>query len=312
MSTAPATSLPPVFIVGCPRSGTTLLAGLLRQTPWGGGFETHFIPKYSRRLRGNHDLTDRRKFCRVVASILAERPIRQRGVRLNPAELYDRLPRHNYATVVDAICRSARREGGASWADKTPTYVVHLSLIKELFPQSKIVYLVRDGRDVALSLMEKRWGPANVYACARYWRECHRPQPIVDELASRGQLSVVRYEDVLQSPAEHAERLLRFLDAGDEREIAEQWASGVKRTNSGKWKSRMRPAEAELFGRVAGNALRRFGYECDQQELPLGMFRRTAYQVQDRAKHWVHLLRMNTIEALQIGLLRKQPFADGR
>jgi hypothetical protein len=305
-------SLPPVFIVGCPRSGTTLMASLLRRTPWGGGFETHFIPKYHQRLRGNSDLSNRAKFRRTVAAILAERPIRQRGVRLNPDELYERLPRHDYASVADAICRSANRNGERSWADKTPTYVRHLPLIQELFPQSWIVYLVRDGRDVALSLMEKSWGPANVYAAARYWHECHRPQPIVDELMSRGQLIIVRYEDVLRSPQTSAERLLRFLNAGDEREIAKHWASRVKQTNSGKWKSRMSSAEAELFGRVAGNALRRFGYECDQQELPVGLLRRTAYQGQDRAKRWAHLLRMNTIEAVQIGLFGKQPFADGR
>ena len=34
----------PVFVVGCPRSGTTMLAGLLNESPWGGAFETQFIP----------------------------------------------------------------------------------------------------------------------------------------------------------------------------------------------------------------------------------------------------------------------------
>ena len=76
----------PVFIVGSPRSGTTLLASLLDGTPWGSPFETHFIPKYAAAAaRGN--LEDRRTFTELARLILAERPIVQHRLAMTPDEL---------------------------------------------------------------------------------------------------------------------------------------------------------------------------------------------------------------------------------
>src|SRR4051794_18165389 len=65
----------------------------------------------------------------------------------------------------------AAQHGKPGWADKTPYYIGHIDELRRVFPEARIVNLVRDGRDVALSLLRVPFGPANVWAAAHQWRD---------------------------------------------------------------------------------------------------------------------------------------------
>ncbi len=306
-----STTAGPLFIIGSPRSGTTMLAGLLRHTPWGQAFETHFIVKYFRLLPRLGNLSDPRTFGRLAERILAERPIVQRKLGLTPQGLYKSLPQHDYASLVDAIGRAyGLLNGHRSWGDKTPHYITHVEVLHLLFPRSKMLYLVRDGRDVAMSLLERSWGPATIYTCAQQWQHENQPRPIFSLLRSRGLLHDIRYEDVLAEPHETLAGILSFLGQSFSEDVLDELTASIRRTNARKWERQMSPANIELFESVAAETLRRFDYTVTHPSSPIGVVAAMNYAARDRMKHVRNLFMMNVVDTFRIKLYGKEPFAE--
>jgi hypothetical protein len=300
----------PVFVIGCPRSGTTLLSELLRMTRYGAPFETHFIPKYYKRLSSFGSLGDVANFRRLVAAILKERPVMQMKLELDLDDLFERGVR-DYRELVDQLCLMRnRRLGLSAWGDKTPTYILELDIIYSLFPSSKYIYIVRDGRDVALSLMEEAWGRNNVYACAQYWKKCNAANVVLDGLRQRGAIFEVRYEDLIAQPTMMLSRIYRFLEEPYDGGAMADLIGRIRSGNSNKWRQRMTPDEVETFERVASGTLKRFGYEVTHEEGPIGVGKEIFYKCHDSALTALYLLKMNTIDAVRIKYCGKEPFNE--
>lgn len=305
------TALSPLFLVGCPRSGTTMLASFLKSTPWGGPFETHFITKYYKRLIHYGDLTQIENMKRLVSDILTERPVQQWKLHLDLDAFCKSLPEPTYPALCDALCRqSSTKKGFASWGDKTPYYILDLEVIANLFPQSRVIYIVRDGRDVALSLLEKSWGPGNLYACAEYWRACNERRPIHAMLEAQERLLTVRYEDLLDYPRQEMTKVLEFLGWPDVEPALAAAESKVRSGNYDKWRTKMAASEIELFERVAGDTLRKFHYETHVDTLGISLLPRLWYTFHDRLHLARHLFYTNVIDGFRIRFLGKEPFAE--
>jgi hypothetical protein len=288
-----------------------MLAGLLNRTPWGDAFETHFIIKYYRALSRYGDLSEPKAFHRLAGQILSERPIAQRKLGLTPEGLYESVARHDYPSLVDAVGRAyGRVEGHPSWGDKTPHYITDVDILHSLFPRSKMLYIVRDGRDVAMSLLEKTWGPATVYTCAHNWQHENEPRPILSTLRSQGLLHDVRYEDLLATPRQTLAAIISFLDQDLPKDALNELTASIRPTNAGKWERRMRPADVRLFESIAGETLRRFGYPVTHQSIPVGSLAAMRYTAQDTMKHMRNLFVMNVVDTIRIKFFGKEPFAE--
>ena len=78
----------------------------------------------------------------------------------------------SYRGVLDAVFgQLADNNNTDRWGDKSPEYVQDLDVVGELFPDAKYIHLIRDGRDVALSVMSRYWGPKNIYTAATEWKQ---------------------------------------------------------------------------------------------------------------------------------------------
>ncbi len=303
-----------MFVIGCPRSGTTLVSQLLEPTAYGSPVETHFITKYARQLERYGDVTVRDNFERLAGDILRERPVMQWKLGTTTGELW-RLVRDagplGYRELVDALCMlRSTALGRTSWGDKTPHFILHLDVLSTLYPDAKYVCVVRDGRDVALSLLEKPWGPNNIYACARYWAQCHAETPAFAALRARGSLLELRYETLLQQPEDTIQRLYGFLEEDCPPARLAQLSGVLRRNNSGRWRQRMRPRDVRIFESEAGNTLRRLGYEATFEERGLSSLAAGWWWTHDRVRFFLHLLKMNTIDAVRIRYFGMEPFAD--
>ena len=301
---------PPLFIVGCPRSGTTLLAELLKESPWGQPTETHFIPKYFRQLSRYQPLHDVAQFSRLVRAIASERPVMQWRIDINPETLHASVNGYDYAAVVDSICQlRSTRHGKNSWGDKTPHYVFHLDTLSELFPHSKFINVVRDGRDVALSLLGRPWGPANIYACAMYWRRHTEPTHSRKKLLDEGRMLELRYETLLSSPHATVKMLYGFLN--EEVPISIDEAIGrIQSQNSGRWRTTMKPDDVRLFEAAAGDRLELLGYATTHPTGSIARSEKLRYLTHDYL-HWIaFMLRQNLIDAVRIRYFGKAPFAE--
>jgi hypothetical protein len=283
------------FVVGAARSGTTLLRLMLDSHPeLAIPPETKFVP----------DLLARAAEGPLSSEALAEAIVSARNWRdfgLDADELLARLRTTGATAPADAIREFfrlyAERAGKLRYGDKTPGYVDHMEAIAAAMPEARFVHLVRDGRDVALSLTERaeRRGarPAPPRRMARKWRR--RIRRARRQAASLPAYLELRYEDLVAEPETKLREVCRFLEleydpamlayheraadriaelsdvpAGggrDARSAAERHAAHALTSEPprperiGRWKAEMAPAQREAFERVAGDLLRELGYE---------------------------------------------------
>jgi hypothetical protein len=276
----------PVFIVGAPRSGTSLLRDLLRSHPHlAFSYETHFLPKF---FRAYGDPRSDREAHRLAARILGLAWMRLWEPELEPASL---AHHRSYAGLVSAIYEEmARRAGKQRWGDKTPQYVVEIPTLLRIFPRAKILHIYRDGRDVALSVARARFGPHNLYMVATAWRAFVETGRREGRRLPPGAYAEVRYENLLNRPEETMRRVCAFLGEPFGEEVLRRSflprkprrslfgrpdqppppsPTVIVRSNLGKWKSAMRPADRSLFESVAGDVLAELGYEVEGVDRPI-------------------------------------------
>lgn len=206
---SPTTHTGPVFIVGAPRSGTTLLQYRLRNHPrisLPTGESHFFIPLY----RNQHQFGDL-SHLENVRSVL-EAMYRQNrefletdlhGLQFDIDNLARELHAEHRQTIPSIITglfeKNARGEGKARWGDKTPYYVLHIPKLLEWFPNAQIVHLIRDGRDVALSLMGRKhdFRIYNAYCAAEYWKRYVDQGREFGQALNKDCYYEIRYEDLL-------------------------------------------------------------------------------------------------------------------
>jgi hypothetical protein len=287
---------PPFFIVGFQRSGTTMLRLMLNaHSRLAVPFESDFIPKYFRRLDRYGDLRNQANVARLLDDI-AEEPFVRRGALIPDRQRVLEARPESYAALVDAIFGAfAHHHGKPRWGDKDPDNLQAMDVLWKLFPGCRFVHIVRDGRDVALSLRSIDWGSRNLPRVAQRWAHgVAQARRIGNVLGDRHYLEV-RYESLVTSPADELQSICRFLGEPFEPQMldyerdAQRWMpaaslayhrSSVKRPNPDKvfeWRTRMASADRAIFDMEVGETLAAFGYERCTERRRIASGVRTAY-----------------------------------
>jgi Sulfotransferase family len=271
---------PAVFVVGCPRSGTTLLQRMLDHHPLLAlANDTHFIPKAI-----DPDGGDVRLTAEVVDRVLSYHRFHRLGLTEESVRRAA-AGAGTYAEFVGSLYEGfAAIHGKALGGEKTPDYVRHLPFLARLFPWARYVHLIRDGRDVALSAMQwatptkgpgrfALWQEDPVAVCALWWRwQVTMGRADGNRLGSR--YLELRYEDLVADPGPAIDRVSRHLwippseaplrfHVGRERadpglSAKSAWlppTSGLR-----DWRSEMDPAQVATFEVLAGDVLSELGY----------------------------------------------------
>jgi Sulfotransferase family len=200
---------PAPFVVGVSRSGTTLLRLMLDAHPdLAIPAETHFIPKLIRNLKKSDGDP------RVVAIETITTHRRWPDFHLEERELSDRIGALKDPSATE-ILRAfyglyAERENKSRWGDKSPPYVRKMARIGTILPEARFIHLIRDGRDVALSLTEVEWGPESIPEAAEKWKQwiakARRQAKRVDHYVE------LRYEDLVTDPEPALRRVCDFVE----------------------------------------------------------------------------------------------------
>ncbi|TKB07406.1 sulfotransferase [Desulforhopalus sp. IMCC35007] len=301
----------PVFILGCPRSGTTLLAELLEFSLYGKPFETHFITKYYKLLSSYGDISQRENFRKLVHDISVERVVSQWKVDINADHIYDELDKIDYSHICDYICRlKSTKKGYVHWGDKTPTYTLDLDIIHSLFPEAKYIFIVRDGRDVALSLLERPWGPNNIFCCAELWKKYNTSSELLTKLQNNDQLLYLKYEDLLRDAKKIVPNLYSFLD---EKIIPDECAAliqSIRGRNFNKWKTRMSHRNIKIFENMASTTLDKYGYTFTYDEGEINWMYKKLFKFHEFLMRLIFLFKLNIIDGFMIKYFNKDPFAE--
>lgn len=187
--------------------------------------------------------------------------------------------------------------------------MLNLDIIYELFPKSKFIYIIRDGRDVALSLLEREWGPNNIFACANYWKQYNIRTNTIDILEQKNQLLKIKYEDILDKPEVYARRIYAFLEEPYLEDEMKIMLSSIRKQNFNKWKRKMKYHEIKLFENIAANTLKRFNYETSFPEEPINCIYRWYWTWHNGFFSLKHLIKINTIDAIRIKYFGMEPFS---
>src|SRR6266576_845787 len=107
--------------------------------------------------------------------------------------------------------RWAEQGGKPRWGDKSPPYAWKARRIQRALPEAHFIHLIRDGRDVALSLSEVSWGPGDVQAAATKWVEELGQARRRARRLRRGTYIEVRYEDLVADPEPQLRRIVDFV-----------------------------------------------------------------------------------------------------
>ena len=256
----------PIFILGCPRSGTTFLGEVLQALPSSTYFYEPPSMKYYSRL------------------------VYEKKVTFSQARRFYRLGFHALLLAAPG--------SGPRVIEKNPTHTWIAQVLQTIFPDALFVVIRRDGRDTALSLLQKPWhlknslemnrrepggyiyGPfphfyiepersqeftatSDLHRCIWIWRRfTEEIERLRTALPPASQLHL-NYEELIRQPGTTINKLLEFIGAFEEgaRAPVTQAAAAGHDASIGRWKSAFGDPELDVIEREAGALLRRLGYE---------------------------------------------------
>ena len=263
----------PVFIVGAPRSGTTLLRVTLGRhsqlAMW--GVESGFFRRLYSRRSAFGDPADPKARLRIVQAYLATHSIR--GLPLDRNALHEALMRDG---VSWRDLFAAMLQFGADFQDKpyagekTPNHALHVTTLCEWFPNCTIVHLVRDPRAAVCSLMQMPFASRSTLMGARHWNQFNLAARVV---SNRENYLLVHYEDLIRNTQEQLRRICGhigipyeavMLHAEPRRsEVHEPLRRAFKpltNTRLEVWRQELKPWQVAIIEELTGPQMKEFGY----------------------------------------------------
>jgi sulfotransferase family protein len=304
----------PVFVMGCHRSGTNLLYDMLLSS---GGFAIYrgLLPVFETLIPRFGGLDQRHNRERLLQTWLRSKGFRRTGV--NADTLSSRILNecNSGADFIRVVMESVAQDQGAQrWAVYDPDNVLHIESLKAGIPNALFLHIIRDGRDIALSLKKMGgfsplpWDRAetpSLVATALYWEWMVRNGRRAGSKFP-GDYKEVHYEDLILQPRETLEKVGAFLEHDlDYERIVESGLGRLSESNSsfreennaekinplGRWKQRLSPENVAAIEGAVGDCLEEYGYSLSlpKAERKIGMrgkFQRFLYRRYLSGKMW--------------------------
>ena len=318
--------------MGCHRSGTNLLYDMLLSS---GGFTVYrgYLPIYKILIPRYGSMASRANREKIVATWLRSQGYRRTG--LAAEQFTSRLVNdcRNGGDFIRVIMDSVtQHQNAVRWSFYDADSVLHFRSIKRDIPNALFVHIIRDGRDIALSL-KKMGGFApfpwdrsetnSLVATALYWQWMVRRGRAAGRLFPADYIEL-RYEDLITNPRETLNHLGSFIDHDlDYDRIQAASLGSLSKTNSsfreeggkekinplGRWKERLSPASVAGIEGTVGACLEENGYELSlpaaERRISLrGSCMRAMYPAFLGTKLWLKLNtplgRLANVSALQL------------
>jgi hypothetical protein len=274
----------PIFVVGHPRSGTTLLRLILDAHPRIViPPEGHLVSLLRRAERKYGPLSETANFEQLVDRLLHKQRMTEWKIDAEDARRRCLAGPHTPAGVFASLMSIwTDRTGKPRWGEKTPGTYRFLPDVNRWFPDCQVLHIVRDGRDVAVSCLTPpfadQYDKGNVFEVAVRWRDAIRRGRHAGGMLGSQRYLELRYEDLTAAPEAVVRAVCDFLHeefAPQMLSFHEQALSKVSRGEQG-WHQRVaqqvdtqrverwrKDADEEFvlgFEGIAGKELEECGY----------------------------------------------------
>jgi len=207
----------PFFIIGSPRSGTTLLRSILvTNTSIAIPPESYVLYKLFRKYLTYQHLGWEDLSRLIISELESKKQFTRWNTNLYPCyqEAF-RLPKkdRSLAKIIEIIYKQYIRDNNPTavmWGDKTPYNTLYLNWIHKLYPRAKYVHMLRDGRDAVSSQINNLNNTNIEYACWRWKTSIEMAQKLGGKVGKNSFLEI-RYESLVHDTKSEVEQICTFL-----------------------------------------------------------------------------------------------------
>lgn len=205
-----------IFICGVPRSGTTMLASMLATNdlciaPPESDFYINFYKKHFSNAKSkiNSEL--------LIDYINRNYRFKQWGINCDTEiRQLNKIETINYSKVYNILIEKYGRSiekyhEDSIYVNHTPSNLLNFSIINNLFPDSKWVYIIRDPRAVFNSVKDLDWGANSAISLSNLWLEYLCNYYSIKEGLNE-KITMVKYEDLLINPEIELKRICDFVN----------------------------------------------------------------------------------------------------
>ena len=298
---SPLAHLKPLFILGLPRSGTTLLMSLLdghgqilaamgdsRFFKWYFGTRFHSPKRRARQAERVllHMFRPEGAYYRRLLSHIPHAQVFQEFRTALAASA--QRPRDYLEATLAALAKASRQQadGLVYWLEKTPHNEYHLRRICTWWPEAVFIHMVRDPRDVYSSYIQRDLAhhrrPTSPTAFAFAWAKSVRALQDYRHMLGEDRYLPVRYEELAERPEQVMRATAAFLDIAWESGLQRptkgggrfDWAgnaatgqnySRVQSSAVGKWRRLLTPAKAKVLEGLLHREMAAMGYSTDSR-----------------------------------------------
>lgn len=270
----------PIFVVGVPRSGTTLLSAMLSShsniciAP-----ETHFIA-HDYRIQKDADLNDDAGLNKILdhffeGAWFPDLNLSAEELRAEILAIKDR----SFGSVFEKLMQIyADSAGKDRWGEKTPGHYLHVDTIFDWYPTAQVIFIIRDPRAICASLVEVPWGNRYVTFHTKRWLDAIG---IFKSYENHPRVHGVTYENLVANPESELKGICDFLNESFEPAMIERdactipvqgnnWrqehlskATGAPLSNSSvaRWRNLLSKSRVEKIEYMAHKEMEQFDYE---------------------------------------------------
>jgi hypothetical protein len=283
----------PIFVVGMPRSGTTLISAMLTAHPnIAISPETHFLSEWMRRYRCL-DVRMERDFDKFWGKFSNSQFFR--NLQLDAEDTRDQILSsgdHDYRDIFSAILRLyAEKKDKRRWGEKTPTHYAHIKQLLEWFPEARIIFTVRDPRAVVASRlnMSKKypfswWDSRTADDIAFQWQDSI---DILDHWANDNRVYPVLYEKLVKETInelrklcdfigeEYSTSMMNYIEVANDLVSNEPWKDAVLKTitidSVDNWRAQLSTDKVSVIEHFSRKGMNQYRYEKIAK--PSGIFK---------------------------------------
>ena len=204
-------ALAPIFIVGMPRSGTTLLTSMLSAHPRIAiAPETHYLCYWMREYK-SLNLSAPKDFDIFWQAISRSQRFSYFGINANKTR--ERIVAKGFPSHCHILWgwleEYAHTINKPRWVEKTPLHYQHLHQLFTWFPNAHVIWILRDPRAVAASLQKVPWASNYVHIHAQHWQESITR--FEQNWQGDSRVMLLQYENLVQQPEKYLANVCDFL-----------------------------------------------------------------------------------------------------